>query len=230
MKSIISLMVVLAVTAMAMMAFAEEPAKPAEPAKPLIQLSAGSAKIVGEPMVKEFPAMKAATAMEKASSYTPEGGYTMDEKGLQKAYGSMMDGGFSKLMNWVHSTGTFPTGPAFALYYEDPTMTEPAKLTAKVAFPVSGDAKGNENVMIEDIPAMTALTLSYEGSYEEGNNAWTTAMDWVKANGYEWVGPPMEVYLKGPMDVKDSKQFLTEIRIPVKKAEVKAAEGGTPAK
>jgi hypothetical protein len=41
----------------------------------------------------------------------------------------------------------------------------------------------------------------------------------------------MEVYLKGPMDVKDPKEFLTEIRVPVKKAEAKPGEGAaTPAK
>ena len=123
------------------MAWGDEPAKPAAaPAQTMIKMSPGSAKLIGDPIVKDFPAMKAAAVMEQAASFAPEGGYTKDQAGVDKACSSMMQDGFSKLMQWSHQTGMWPTGPAFALYFEDPSMTEPGKLTAKVAFPVKADA------------------------------------------------------------------------------------------
>ena len=92
-------------------------------------------------------------------------------------------------------------------------------------------AKAAEGVTLEEIPAMTAVMLQYQGPYEGSNNAWTAVMEWTTKNGYEKTGPPMEVYLKGPMDVKDAKEFLTEIRVPVRKAEAKTGEKpATPSK
>jgi effector-binding domain-containing protein len=236
MRSVLILCLALMIGAGAVWA-ADEPAKPAAPAtpappaQPMIKMSAGSAKLVGEPAAKEFPAVKAVVAFVKAADYAPEGGYTKDEAGVGKAYEAMMKNGFDKLMKWCHATGTWPAGPSFALFFEDPSMTEPGKLTAKVAFPVAADAKAAEGVTLEEIPAMTAVMLQYQGPYEGSNNAWTAVMEWTAKNGYESAGPPMEVYLKGPMEVKDSKEFLTEIRVPVKKAEAKTGEKpATPSK
>jgi effector-binding domain-containing protein len=236
MRSVLILCIALMIGISAVWA-ADEPAKPATPAaaaapaQPMIKMSTGTAKLVGEPAVKEFPAMKAVVAFVKAADYTPEGGYTKDEAGMDKAYEAMMKDGFDKLMKWCHATGMWPAGPGFALFFEDPTMTEPGKLTAKVAFPAGADAKAAEGVTPEEIPAMTAVMLQYQGPYEEGNNAWTAVMGWTAKNGYEMAGPPMEVYLKGPMDVKDAKEYLTEIRLPVKKVEAKTGvEAATPSK
>jgi len=226
MKSI-SIMALMLMIGAAGIVAAEEPAKAPEP---LIKMSAGSAKLLGEPMAKEFPAMTAATVFEKASAYAPDSGFTMDEAGISAAYEAMFSGGFTKLFKWAHETGTFPSGPSFGMFYEDPGTTEPAKLTAKLGFVVSDSAKGNDVVTVERIPAMTAATLSFQGSYETSNNAWEAVTKWMEANGYDWAGPGMEIYLKGAMDVADPKEYVTEIRIPVKKREVKPVEGGTPEK
>lgn len=191
----------------------------------VIKLSSGSVKIIGEPVVKEYPPVRAVVVMEKASSYTPEGGYTVDQAGVNKAYTLMMQGGFGKLVKWSSETGVKPAGPPFALYFEDPTTTEPVKLTAKVAYPVQGEVKVTEYVVVEEVPAMSAVTLQYEGPYEESNNAWMRVIEWTKVQGYEMAGPPVEVYLKGPMDVKESTHYLTEIRVPVRKIIVKPVEG-----
>ena len=47
----------------------------------------------------------------------------------------------------------------------------------------------------------------------------------MKDNGYANAGAPMEVYLRSQEDKVPPAEFLTEIRIPVKKAEAKPEEG-----
>ena len=221
MKKCLVLVVVLALVGMV---FGVEPAKPAKAPEPTMKMAAGSAKIIVEPVVKEFTAMKAAIALEKAAAYAPKEGYAKDQAGISLAYSSMAKDGFDKLMKWCHATSTWPSGPGFMVCNEDPSVTETAKLTTKIGFPVKGDAKGDSIVTIEEVPAMTAAMLQYQGPYEDANNAWTTIMNWMKTNNCEPAGPPLEVYLKGPMDVKDPKEYLTEIRFPVKKPEAKKAE------
>jgi effector-binding domain-containing protein len=188
---------------------------------------ASKVKMLGEPTVKDFPAMNAATVLVKAADYTPEGGYAKGAEGVDKAYGSMMQNGFGKLGKWMTESKVRPTGPAFGIFYEDPSVTEAAKLTAKLGFPVAADTKGVEGIKIEELPAMPmVVSLTYEGPYQDASNAWDAVMKYIPEHQFEWAGPGMEIYHKGPGDTQNPQEYVTEIRVPVKKAAQPAAEGG----
>jgi effector-binding domain-containing protein len=189
-----------------------------------VKAPAGMAKLHGAPAVAEFPAMKVASVMEKAADFVPEGGYAKGPDGMGQAYGKMMENGFGKLGKWMSDSKVQPVGPCLAIYYEDPMVTETAKLTTKVAFPVSGEVVAAEGITIEEIPAMPmAISLTFEGPYDNAMNAWDAVMKYGPEHGLEWAGPAMEVYLKGPMDTQNPQEYVTEIRVPVKKAEMKEA-------
>lgn len=188
----------------------------------------GTVKLRGGPAVADFPAMKAATVMVKAADYAPEGGYPKGMEGVDKAYGSMMQNGFGKLGKWMTESKVRPAGAFFGMFNEDPEKVEAAQLTAKLGFPVAGDVEGAEGIVIEEIPAMPmAVSLTYEGPYEASMNAWQAVQKYIPEHHFDWAGPGMEIYHKGPNDTQNPAEYVTEIRVPVKKAEKPAGEGGT---
>jgi effector-binding domain-containing protein len=67
---------------------------------------------------------------------------------------------------------------------------------------------------------------TYKGPYEEAGDIWKAALQWVTDNGYVPAGAPMEVFLKSKGDKVPPAEYITEIRMPVKKAEAKPEQGG----
>ena len=208
------IMVIALVALSAMLAAAEDTA--------IKGTQVGTAKLRGGPAVADFPAMKAATVMVKAADYVPEGGYPKGMEGVDKAYGLMMEKGYGKLGKWMGESKVKPAGPSFSIFYEDPSVTEAAKLTAKLGFPVSGEVKGGDGIVIEEIPAMPlAVSQTYEGPYEGAKYAWDAVLKYIPEHHFEMAGPGMEIYHTGPGDSQNPAEYVTEIRVPVKKAKTK---------
>jgi len=193
--------------------------------EPQAQKPAPRCEIVGKIEVKTFPAATVAGVMEKAADYLPEGGYAEGEAGMMVAYEKMMTGGFAKLMAWMAAGGQ-PMGPPLAVYYEDPEKTPAKDLTCKLAFPTAADAAAKPPVVVEPMPEYTAALCTYKGPYEGSGEIWKICGKWVTDNGYVTAGAPIEVYLKSQGDKVPPSEYITEIRIPVKKAEAKPEEGG----
>jgi effector-binding domain-containing protein len=187
--------------------------------------AAARCEIVGKIEVQTFPAATVAGVMEKAADYLPEGGYAEGEAGMSLAYEKMMIAGFAKLSAWMTAGGQ-PMGPPFAVFYEDPEKTPAKNLTCKLAFPTAADAAAKPPVVVEPMPEYTALLCTYKGPYEGSGEIWKTCDKWVTDNGYVCSGPPLEVYIRGQEAKILPSEYITEIRIPVKKAEAKPKEGG----
>ena len=193
--------------------------------EPQAQKPAPRCEIVGKIEVKTFPAATVAGVMEKAADYLPEGGYAEGEAGMMVAYEKMMTGGFAKLMAWMAAGGQ-PMGPPFAIFYEDPEKTPAKDLTCKLAFPTAAGATATPLVVVEPMPEYTAALCTYKGPYEGSGEIWKICGKWVTDNGYVTAGAPIEVYLKSQGDKVPPSEYITEIRMPVKKAEAKPKEGG----
>jgi effector-binding domain-containing protein len=58
----------------------------------------------------------------------------------------------------------------------------------------------------------------HAGSYESFGATYGHLMGWIEANGYRMVGPPREIYVRGPESGDDPSTYVTEIQVPVKKA------------
>lgn len=193
--------------------------------EPQAQKPAPRCEMVGQIEVKTFPAATVVAVMERAADYAPEGGYAEGEAGMMLAYEKMMTDGFAKLMAWMGAGGK-PMGPPFAVYYEDLEKTPAKDLTCKIAFPAVAGATATAPVVVEEMPKYTAVVCTYKGPYEGSAEIWKTCDKWVTDNGYMFAGPPMEVFLKSQGDKVPPSEYITEIRIPVKKAEAKPVEGG----
>jgi effector-binding domain-containing protein len=227
MKRLVALVLLLSVTTL----FAQTAEKKEMPAP-----AKAKSVVVGEITVKTIPAMTAATVMEKAADFAPKEGYKAGMEGAGQAFAAMPTDGFKKLGDWIKGGG-MPTGPAFGTYYEDPSKTPAKDLTAKFGFPTMKDSKGNDIVKIEQIPETQAAVVQFSGPYEGSGEVYGALMKWIPEHGFQYAGPPTEVYLKGVHDKVPPAEYLTEIRFPVtkieapkaadeKKVEAPKAEGG----
>ncbi|MDD5088935.1 MAG: GyrI-like domain-containing protein [bacterium] len=218
MKSWIVLLVALVLVSTAALAVAQDEVKAEEPKTEAVAPAPVKCEMVGEMGVKTLPAMKVGALTVKAADYAPEGGYPEGAAGVEVAYEKMMTNGFTEMEKWI-GAGNRPVGPSLAAYYEDPEKTSAKDLTCKIMFPIGPEAKGTEKIVIEDLPEMEAGVVQYKGPYDGSGDIWIALDKWVKENGFESAGAPMEVYLKGPGDNVPPSEYLTEIRIPVKKIE-----------
>ena len=93
-------------------------------------------------------------------------------------------------------------------------MTE-AELLWEVGFPIGPDVKAAAPLEIKDLPGGLQAVLSYEGSPEGIETAWTKLVAWVGANGYRPNGPMSMLFLgePGPTGMR------IELRWPVEKAQ-----------
>jgi effector-binding domain-containing protein len=216
MKRLVALVLLLSVTTL----FAQTGEKKEMPAAPMAKTA-----MKGEIAVKTISAMTAATVLEKASDYMPKEGYKEGMEGAEQAWMKMVPDGFEKLGAWMKAGGV-PTGPAFAIYYEDPSKTPAKDLTCTVGFPVAKDAKGNDNVKVEEIPGGDMAAVQFTGPYEGSGEIYDALMKWIPEHGYRFDGPPREIYLKSEHDKVPPAEFLTEVQFPVKKAEAPKTDEG----
>jgi effector-binding domain-containing protein len=229
MKKLWTVLAVLLLSALLVLAQISVQVEPKTPPADTGKAAPPRCEMLGKIAVKSFPAITVASVMEKAVDFAPEGGYPAGEAGISQAYEKMMTDAFNKLGAWM-SAGGMAMGAPFAFFFEDPEKTAAADLTCKVAFPTMSDAKAAAPVMIESLPEYTAVTCTYKGPYEASGDIWKACSKWVTDNGYVSTDAPMEVYLKSQADKVPPAEYMTEIRIPVKKAakmpETKPAEGG----
>ena len=114
-----------------------------------------------------------------------------------------------------------PTGPCITLYHD--TEYKDRDIEAEVCAPVDAHARGNGRVKVYDLPAVeTMACIIHHGAFNALNQAYSSLMDWVQANGYRIAGPDREVYLdtggRSGMLPQDDPSFVTEIQLPVEKA------------
>ncbi|HEY3293842.1 MAG TPA: GyrI-like domain-containing protein [bacterium] len=200
----------------AAMVLAQTGEKKAMPAAPKAKTA-----MVGEISVKTIPAMTAVTVMEKATDHAPKDGYKTGMEGAEQAWKVMMPDAYGKLGAWMAAGGK-PTGPSFGIYFEDPTKVAAKDLTCKVGFPTTKDAKVTDAVKLEEFPEMQAAVVQFAGPYEGSMDVYGALMKWIPEHGYQFAGPPMEIYLKSEHDKVKPEEYLTEVRFPVTKADAPA--------
>lgn len=109
------------------------------------------------------------------------------------------------------------TGPMFARYLADPTVVPADSLQAEVGF-VSGGAWNPEPPLKSaQREGEQVVSIVVEGSYGTTTRAYSLLHDWISRNGFEAVGPLIEVYPSRPQGAPTGAH-RTEIQIPVRRA------------
>lgn len=105
-------------------------------------------------------------------------------------------------------------GPALAVYHSARSTEEDVELD--VGIPIAEPIEPAGRVASVVIPGGLIATTVHCGRYEEVAPAYRALGEWVHDRGHETAGPPREIYLVGPDQVKDPGAFRTEIVWPVR--------------
>ncbi len=69
-----------------------------------------------------------------------------------------------------------------------------------------------------EMPALDVVSVMHTGPYEDMEQAFAFAVQWIEANGYTISDDPRCSYIDGIWNKQDSAEWLTEVQIPVTKA------------
>lgn len=110
--------------------------------------------------------------------------------------------------------GRYVSGPPMAFYYDCEYHENDADIEAAVVVKKEVVMAGIE---CRKIPETKVLSILHYGSYETIGDSYKLLFDALTTRGLKSHIPSRELYLKGPGMIfpRDSKNFVTEIQIPV---------------
>ncbi len=124
---------------------------------------------------------------------------------------------FGELFGYLGQRGLGPSGPPFAIYYDEEFHGGP--IDVEIAAPVAVQVPTSERIKTRELAAIgQAACIIHEGEYEDMRGTYNQLLQWIEANGYHITGPFREVYMQGPESGRDPSTYVTEIQFPVAKA------------
>ena len=87
--------------------------------------------------------------------------------------------------------------------------------TIEVCVPVTEVAEAPEGLLLRRFEGGRAATALHVGPYDQLGPAYRKLEAWMHEQNLEPAGPPFDIYLNDPNDVKDPAKFQTEIVWPV---------------
>lgn len=125
---------------------------------------------------------------------------------------------FQELIGFVMSNQTKPAGPTMMIYNDEDYKEQDADI--EVAFRIDRIIPADGRIRIYELSGIDqAASLVFKGSYEEMGEAYNAVMSWVAYNDYRINGLCRELYLVSPGDTSDPSQYVSEIQIPITKAQ-----------
>lgn len=136
-----------------------------------------------------------------------------------------LTGMFEELEAYVARFEARAPEPPMTIYHEPDDHELGGEV--KVAVPIAGSVPETGRVQVGQVPAVGQMaSVVHQGSYARIHLAGNALLTWISSNGYRIAGPSREVYLRFgaaqqgyrlPSEylALDSKQFVTELQIPV---------------
>jgi len=104
-------------------------------------------------------------------------------------------------------------GPPLAIYYD--REFNPDKTDVEVCFRVTMAFVGDEEVRCRILPRGRLATCLHRGGYDTIGESYRRVIEWIDREGYRIIGPPREIYLKGPESGEAPSGYQTEIQFPI---------------
>lgn len=123
------------------------------------------------------------------------------------------DGGDSmhRLLDGLNREGIAPAGPPRFVYHE---MGEES-WTIEACFPVEDASSAPEGLTLRPFDGGKAACTIHVGPYDELGMAYRELEAWIDKEGLKTAGPPFDIYLNDPAEVKDPAKLATELVWPV---------------
>ncbi len=121
--------------------------------------------------------------------------------------GKHMDPAIQEVIKAITGQGIAIAGPMFSYHKRRPSDS----FDFEVGFPVGNTIKEAGRVVNSKLPAVKVVRSVYQGPYEQLGKAWGTLEQWVRGKQLNETGRFWESYLNNPTEVKDPKDYLTEL-------------------
>lgn len=129
---------------------------------------------------------------------------------------------FGAFFHYLGELGENPAGMPFIMYHYgmkgefDPKEFDPQDIDMEPAVPTATVLESKGDIEAKELPGCMVAFVMHKGPYQEMEPAYEAIADFVKENGYEYAGPPREIYFNDPNETPQS-ELLTEIQFPIAK-------------
>lgn len=122
---------------------------------------------------------------------------------------------YGELMSMLGRAKVEMTGPPMCLY---PMYDAASKQMEMIcALPVAANAKVPDKYKVMQTSGGAAVKAIHMGSYHKLEETHNQIEKYLAFKNLEPNGPPMEMYITDPVEVKDTANWITEVYYPVKK-------------
>jgi len=118
-----------------------------------------------------------------------------------------MDPAIQEILKVLKDQNLEPAGPRFSYHHRRPSDT----FDFELGFPVKEVIKPVGRVVNGTLPAEKVVRSVYQGPYEQLGAAWGELERWVSEQKLVGSGRSWEAYLSNPEEVKDAKEYRTEL-------------------
>ena len=121
--------------------------------------------------------------------------------------GKYMDPAIQEVIQAITGQGSSIAGPMFSYHHRRPSDT----FDFEIGFPVAKAIKEEGRVVNGKLPAVQVVCTVYQGPYDNLGQAWGALQQWVREQKLPETGRFWESYLNNPDEVKDPKEYRTEL-------------------
>ena len=108
-----------------------------------------------------------------------------------------------------------PSGPPFALYYDDPKSADPAQLRSRACVPVESWTRATRPLTAGTLASRTVAYAVASGPYPEVPRCYRGLFRYMDEMNWTLAGPIREIYLIPPSEVDGYESLLCEVQVPV---------------
>lgn len=109
--------------------------------------------------------------------------------------------------------GLEPSGPPFALFYDDPARVPADELRARACLPVDERPRG-EAMRYEVLPSAMVAYGRVTGPYPEVPRTYPAILAYMRKLGWNPGAPVREIYLVDPGQALGYEELVAEVQIP----------------
>jgi effector-binding domain-containing protein len=123
-------------------------------------------------------------------------------------------GAMRTLLEAAHAADLEPTGPPFALFFDDPGRVPRPELRARACLPVAERGRVAPGLQADVLPRALVVYAEVPGAYPEVPRAYPALFSYLAEQGWVATGPVREIYLVNPGAVGSYEELRTEVQIP----------------
>lgn len=123
--------------------------------------------------------------------------------------------GFGTLMQGLMRHNRRAAGVPMLIYHD--VIDEDTEGDIEICVPVDQEFSGDAEVFGRALEGGDVATTLHCGPYDQISPAYHALAGWIPTNGYEVAGPPREIYLNDPRQVRP-EELLTRIEFPIRSA------------